>query len=504
MKDLNPSRSLISLFRRSTVSGDKLTYTFTLRDTIWSNNTPVTAYDFERTWKDILDPSFPSVNAYLFSMIKNAQSAKKGLVPLDQVGIKALDAKTLQITLDRPTPYLFKLLASYAFFPIDIANDQKNPNWAYTGDQCACNGPFILEKWDHGSQVIVRRNPSYRKTKDLHPEKIVFNIVENNAVTLEMFKQGSIDMVGDALTDIPLEDIPALEKKWTFRSKPSSRSRFININTEKFPFNHPKIRRAFGLAINRQQLLGLIGKGIKKNISTSGINIAYQADLSATNIVTPCVKENRYSYFFKDNDVTQAKILLEEGMAELGITKEAFKSIVFHCCSQAYGASEIMQIIQQQWLNALGIFLKLEKLDFSTGLDKLRSGDYSICFVGWASMYYDPINFLERFKYKSYITNFSNWENPKFIELLDRSDYEDGEKRLLTLEEAEKVLIEEMPVIPLYHQDCVYLINPNLPFDIPLWEDRMLLPLSSEGKNIQKENKNAWQQEKNLGRTDKD
>ena len=90
------------------VSDDQLTYTFTLRDTVWSNNTPVTAYDFEQTWKDVLKPDFPSVNAQLFSPIKNAEAAKKGLVSLDKVGIHASDAKTLIITLEKPTSYLFQ------------------------------------------------------------------------------------------------------------------------------------------------------------------------------------------------------------------------------------------------------------------------------------------------------------------------------------------------------------------------------------------------------------
>ena len=109
------------------ISEDKLTYTFTLKDTVWSNNAPVTAYDFEQTWKDILKPDFPTVCDYAFSPIKNAEAAKKGLVPLDQVGIKALDAKTLVITLEHPTPYLLELLCSPPFSPVNIANDRKNP-----------------------------------------------------------------------------------------------------------------------------------------------------------------------------------------------------------------------------------------------------------------------------------------------------------------------------------------------------------------------------------------
>jgi oligopeptide transport system substrate-binding protein len=468
------------------VSEDKLTYTFTLKDTVWSNDAPVTAYDFEQTWKDILKPDFPTVCDYAFSPIKNAESAKKGLVPLDQIGVKALDAKTLVITLEHPTPYFLELLCLPPFSPVNIANDRKNPKWVYNeGAHFLCNGPFLLEKMDQGNQILLTRNTKYRKTEDLHPEKMVFNIVENNQATLEMFKQGSIDIIGDSLTDIPLEEIPSLEEKWTLFSAPRPCSVFIYINTEQFPFNHPKIRRAFNLALNRQELIGFLGKGIKRNIQTHRINVAYQGGLSAANIVPPCLKENRYRCFFKDNDVKQAKILLEEGMAELGITKEAFKAVVLYYYSRIYGASGLAQIIQQQWSKALGISIKLEKLDFSIALDKMAKGNYSMCMASWTAMYYDPMNVLERFKYKNYAMNFSKWENSRYIELLDRSNHEQGDKRLLTLEEAEKILIEEMPIIPLLHEDYVYMINPHLSFNIPLWGDRMFLPL------IQKENKNG-------------
>ncbi|MGB7128583.1 MAG: ABC transporter substrate-binding protein, partial [Candidatus Rhabdochlamydia sp.] len=183
-------------------SENKLIYTFFLRDTLWSNGAPVTAYDFEQSWKDLLDPKFPSMSAQLFSPIKNADAAKKGLVSLDDIGIKATDAKTLVITLERPTPYLFKLLSFCAFSPVNIENDRKNPDWAsHAGTSFVSNGPFRLEKWDHENQIIAIRNPTYRKTEDLHPEKIIFNIVENNEITLQMFEKGLVDIIGDCLTD---------------------------------------------------------------------------------------------------------------------------------------------------------------------------------------------------------------------------------------------------------------------------------------------------------------
>lgn len=474
------------------ISEDNLTYTFRLRDTVWSDNSPVTAYDFEQSWKDVLDPKFPSMSAQLFSPIKNADAAKKDLISLDEVGIKAVDAKTLVVTLEKPTPYFFKLLVFCTFFPINSKNDRKNPDWADKADaNFLGNGPFILEKWDE-NQIIATRNPRYRKTKDLHPKKIIFNIIDNDAITLQMFKKGLVDIIGDSLTNIPLEEIPALEKNWTISCEPAATTVHININTDKLPFSHPKIRRALGLAINRQELIGSFGKGVKRSISTDRINIAYQASLTAMNMVPPSLKEDRYRSFFKDNDVKQANVLLEEGLKELGLDKKIFDSIVLDYYSWFSGTSELIQMIQQQWLKSLGIFIKIEHLDVKSVADKLNKGDYSLCLLSWFAMYNDPMSILERFKYKTYVTNFSNWENPKYIQLLDRSFYEQADSRLLTLEEAEQLLLNEMPVIPLYHEDHMYIINPHLPFKIPLWGDRMLLPLSSEDRKVQKENKHAY------------
>ncbi|WP_215217773.1 MULTISPECIES: ABC transporter substrate-binding protein [Candidatus Rhabdochlamydia] len=147
-----------------TVSDDKLTYTFTLGDNYWSNGKPVTAYDFEQSWKDILDPKFPSMGDYLFAPIKNAESAKKGLVSLSEVGIKAVDEKTLVIELEHPTPYLLKLFTLPRFVPIHVELDRKNPNWAIqTGAQFVCNGPFLLESFKQNDQIVFTNNPYYRK-----------------------------------------------------------------------------------------------------------------------------------------------------------------------------------------------------------------------------------------------------------------------------------------------------------------------------------------------------
>lgn len=474
------------------VSEDQLTYTFTLGNHVWSNGQPVTAYDFAQSWKDVLDPQFSSPGDYLFSAIKNAEKAKRGNVPLSEVGIKAVDAKTLVIELIHPVPYLLKLLTLPEFFPINIEQDRKHPNWTnHLTSQCIGNGPFIIEKYEQGDKIVFTSNPHYRKTKDKHPKKITFNIVENDYVTLEMFKQGKIDLVGDSLTTIPLEKVSELEKKWSFNAQSQPYSIFIYLNTDKSPLTNTKIRRAFALAINRQELLGLLGNNCKKQIKTDSINLAYHPGLSATDIVPPCLKENRYLQLFKDNDVVQANVLLKEGMAELGITKEAFKGLTLLYSSRIYAGDELARIIQQQWVNALGILIRLEKLDFSLFLDKIDKKDYHMCLASWIALYDHPMSILERFGSKNYAMNRTNWENPKFTKLLVHANYKQGDQHLLTLEKAERILIQDMPIIPIYHRNYVYLINPDLEFNVTLFGDRLLLPMSAEQKQIQKENKHA-------------
>lgn len=131
------------------VSPDSKTYTFYLKNTSWSDGSPVTAYDFEKTWLSILDPNFPSPDAYLLYSIKNAKCAKEGKLPLNQVAIQAKDAKTLVVELEMPTPYFLQILASSVLLPVNADKDQSDPNWPNQPEQLLSNGPFIpkqLEK----------------------------------------------------------------------------------------------------------------------------------------------------------------------------------------------------------------------------------------------------------------------------------------------------------------------------------------------------------------------
>lgn len=429
------------------ISPDGRQYTFHLRDAHWSNGDRVTAYDFEKSWKDILDPLFPSVNAHLMYPIKNAEAAKKGRVPLHEVGIHAPDAKTFIVTLDQPTPYFLDVIAFCVFFPVNKAVDEADPDWVYEGGKrFVSNGPYHLTSWKHNNEIVAHRNPHYWEQEKVMADSIHFTIIDNEMTALQMFENGDFDMIGNPLSPIPVDALPMLNKKGLIKKKPTAGTMILAFNTTKFPFSNVHIRKAFTLAINREEIV---------------TNITQLKEQVATNAIPPILKHNRFREFFKDHDEQTARALLDQGLQELGASKEDLKEIVYH-----YAASDltnkVAQAIQQQIAKVLGVKIVLERVENKVLLDKLTKRDYEMGQTMWWAQYNDQMNIFERFKYKDNAKNYSQWENAEFIRLLDQSALESGEARLATLEKAEEIFLEEMPVAPIYHYELSYLVQPYL------------------------------------------
>jgi oligopeptide transport system substrate-binding protein len=445
---LNSDGSIVPAQARSfEMSADGTVYTFFMRDTVWSNGTPVTAYDFEKSWKDILDPSFPSVNAHLLYPIKNAEAAKQGRVALSEVGIMAKDARTLIVTLEKPTPYFLDLISFCVFFPVSLEKDKEFPEWAFNaGEHYISNGPFILKEWKHHNEILAARNPLYWDSTRVRPDEIHFSMIDNEMTALQMFENGQLDMIGEPLSPLPVDALPTLKKKGNLFKHPVGGTTMIAFNVDKKPFNNVKIRKAFAFAIDRQSIV--------KNITQMG-------EIAATNAVPPILKNNRNHAFFKDADTVQANVLLEEGMKELGITREAFKDITYYYTTSDIN-HKIAQAIQQQWQKVLGVQIKLENTEHKVLMDKLVKRDYTFAQSLWVAQYNDQMNILERFKFKTNAKNYANWENPEYIRLIEESFYENGVKRAEILEQAEGVFLSEMPICPIYHWEMVYMVQPHL------------------------------------------
>lgn len=445
---LNPDRSISPAVAESfEISEDRTVYTFRIRDAGWSDGTPVTAYDFEKSWKDILNPSFPSVNAHLLYPIKNAEAAKKGVSPLSEVGIIASDAKTLIVTLDRPTPYFLDLISFCVFFPVKSQIDADHPDWAYnSGDHFISNGPFILKEWKHNNEIIAMKNPNYWDSARVRPDLIHFSMIGDETTTLQMFQSGQLDMIGDPLSPLPIDALPTLMKSAKLQTHPTGGTTMIAFNVDNPLFSNVKIRKAFAYAINREAIV--------KNITQMG-------EMAALNAVPPILKDNRNRTFFTDNDADLAKTLFEQGMQELSVTRKKFNDITY-CYSTSELNGKIAQTLQQQWLDVLGVHVKIEGVEFKVLMQKLAKRDYSFAQSLWCAQYNDQMNILERFKFKTNIKNYANWENPEYIHLLEASFYEDGDKRAEILEQAEGIFLNEMPICPIYHWGMSYMVQPYL------------------------------------------
>lgn len=442
------SDSSLSLAQAESVelSEDRKTYTFHLRGCKWSDGSEVTAYDFETSWKDTLDPLFPSPNAHLFYPIKNAESAKKGRVHLDSVGIRSKDAHTLIVELEKPAPYFLQLVSFCAFFPVNHKVDRVFSNWSK--DACehfVCNGPFTLDSWKHSDEICIKKNEYYWDQEAVHLDSIRISMVENETTTLHMYENGELDILGMPLSPLPIDAVPGLARQGMLKIKPTAGTTFFAFNMQKFPFNNLHIRQAFSYAVDRAAIVA---------------NITQLDEIVATGLVPPVLKNNKITAFFQDGHALLAKEHFQKGLQELGIKASDLHGITYHYSSSELN-HKIAQVLQQQWFDVLGVKVHLENLERKILMDKMTARDFTLAQGVCVAQCNDPINLLERFKYKDNVKNYAGWQNAEYIRLLEQSaENLSSEARLHILEQAESVFIQDLPLCPLFHWNFAFLMKP--------------------------------------------
>lgn len=422
------------------ISPDQKTYTFIIRDSQWSDGRPVTAHDFANTWKSVLDPQFPAPNAYQFYCIKGAQAAKAGTLPLNQVGIKAMDDRTLVVELEHPTPYFLHLTASYFFYPVDF----HQLNHVNDHARLTFNGPFQIKHWLRQNELAIIPNAYYWDHQAVKIPEIIF-IVLDNPTAVQLFERGELDWMGSPLSIIPIDTLAFLRKHPGFATVPAAGTYWLRLNTEKPPFNSREMRQAFSLALNRQDLIDHVLQG---------------QQIAALGIIPPCFIGS--SKHFEDHDLSKAQDLFEQALIHSGLAKEDLPSI-----SLCYGADErnhrVAQTIQQQWKQALKVDVQLQSYEPKLARECVRDHDYQISLGSWFADFHGPISFLEVFKFKDNGTNHTQWENAEYIRLLNQlAGQIHPSEQLQTIQEAEEVLIQDMPVIPLFYSTYFYVKQPRV------------------------------------------
>ncbi|MEK9199944.1 peptide ABC transporter substrate-binding protein [Lysinibacillus halotolerans] len=420
------------------VSDDQLTYTFTLKDAKWSNGDPVTAEDFEYAWKFALDPKNASEYASILYPIKGAQAYNLGEGSVEDLGIKVVDEKTLEVTLENPTPYFLELTAFKTYYPIHKATAEANDTWyAEAGDSYVTNGPFKLTDWQHSGSITLEKNENYWDVDNVALDKVNISMVESETTASTMFDAGEIDWLGSPFQTIGLDVIDRYKEEGILKISDYAAIYVYKFNTTEGPTANANIRKALTLAIDRQGLIDNVTKG---------------EQTPALGMVPSAVKgfeEDRG--YMKDNDIEEAKKALDAGLKELGLSdpSELKLSLSFNT-SEAHAA--IAQFIQEGWRTNLGIDVTLDNSEWQVYLDKVSNLDYNIARMGWIADYNDAYTFLEMYNSAENGNNDTGWENAEYTQLLEQSNTEtDPAKRLELLKQAESIIMAETPVAPIYY-----------------------------------------------------
>lgn len=430
------------------ISEDGLTYVFRLRDAKWSNGEAVAASDFVSSWKTILDPQFPTDVAYHLYSIKNARNAKLNQASLDDVGLKVVDPLTFSVELEASTPYFLELLTMAPFFPTPLSVIQKNPHWSSEADAFVSNGPFCIKNWNHTDQITLVKNPQYWQEGLVQLDQVDL-VVSSPDTALKMFEEGKIDWTGSPLASIPSDAVKSLKEEKKLESSPFLATSFVRLNvsemigTKTNPLASVFLRRSLAYALDRQAIV--------EHILQAGQTVA-------TRLVPSSMGLNSFGYF-QDHNVALAQKCLEQYVQDHSSLVEP---LVISYYNNERNAT-LALALQKQWQEELKIPVLLEVVELKTYFQRVSRKEYQIAIGSWTADFNDPINFLEVFKYKDNGTNNTCWESNQYIDLLNRSTVcKDKEERREILRQAENLLMEEMPLIPIYHLSVNYVKNDAL------------------------------------------
>src|SRR5690606_23509236 len=299
------------------VSEDGKTYTFTIRsDAKWNNGDPITAHDFEFSWKRALDPKLvpkPSQYAYQMYYIEGAEAYNTGSGSVDDVKINATDDHTLVVTLNAPTVYFESLLSTAIYFPVHQSVTE-NEAFAAAADTMITNGPFTMTEWKRNTSIVLEPSESYYARDDIKFAKVSFTMVNDSNSELNMYETGKLDYAGYPTGALPTDQFASLKEKSPneFQIKGTASLYYYLINTTEAPFTNEKIRQALSLSIDRA--------AITEKVTLGG-------QIPAYGLVPPGIKgvEDEYRNEVDDNyfqeDLELAKQLLAEGLAEEGLTE---------------------------------------------------------------------------------------------------------------------------------------------------------------------------------------
>jgi len=424
------------------VSEDGLTVTFNLRGTdMWTNGDTVTSQDFKDSWLRILDPATAADYAYQLYFVEGAEAFNAGEGAAEDVGVDASDPNKLVVTLVGPTPWFVPMMSHQAFFPIHKATvDEFGDKWTEP-ENIVTNGAYILDTWNHDSDILLTKNPDWRQADEVVLENVKMVMINEATTGVAAFENGEIDVQ----MDLPVADMARLKELPQYKLFPTLGIYYYGFNTTHAPLDDVLVRKALSIAINRQEIID---------------NITQADQLPASGFVPegmPGYDTFKQDYIPPTADVEGAKALLAEaGYADGAGLPEI---VIYHNTSEGHAA--IATAIQSQW-KAIGVNATIKNMEWAQYLDFVQNNDDVMVYrMGWLADFADAFNFYDVLRGGGG-NNYTRWANADYDQgLADAVQTTTDQERWDIYANMEKIIsVDEMPVAPIY-----YYTNPELVAD---------------------------------------
>lgn len=439
------------------VSEDGLVYTFHLREgALWSDGEPVTAHDFEYAWKRLVDPATAADYSYMADCILNGpEIIYDGTKDPSELGAVALDDMTFEVTLHTAIPYFTEIAAFPALFPVrqDII-EEFGDQWTFDPASYIGNGPYMMSEWVHNSYIMMVQNPNYYDVANLGPESIKFALMDDDNAMLAAFNSGELDFN----EGYPMDEVTALLESGQLKVSDYVGTYYACFQTEKAPFDNPKVREAFSLVIDRNYIVNQITKA--GQVPAGGYVPAGIYDAGGPGTDFREVGGDYYSIAEADYaaNCDKARALL----AEAGYPEGKGFPIVEYLYNTNDGHRVIGEALQNMWQTELGVTVTLNNQEWGVFLETRKNGDYSIARNGWIADYNDPISFLDM-----WVTgggnNDAQYKNPAYDALIRQAKTSpDAAVRMQAMHDAEDILFADSVVAPIYFYTNPYMMKDEI------------------------------------------
>ncbi|PZU91766.1 MAG: ABC transporter substrate-binding protein [Chelatococcus sp.] len=435
---------------RWTVSPDGKTWRFALRaDARWSNGDPVTAEDFVFSLRRMVDPETGGKYANILYPIRNAERINKAEAgaALEDLGVRALSPRELEITLERPTPYFLELLTHQTGLPVHRPSLAKYGRDFVRPENWVSNGAYVLKEFVPNSHIRLDKNPAFHDAANVKIDTVIYYPASDLAAAARRFQAGELQLT----TDIPADQIKQLREKLGSQVKvaPYLGTYFLIVNSAKKPFDDPRVRRALSLAIDREF--------IAEEIWASTMLPAY-------GVIPPHIGNygERAELDFKSASILDREDEARRLLAAAGFGPGTPLRVEFRYNTTDNNRRTAVAIAEQ-W-KAIGVETSFVSTDGKTHFAHLRDGgDFDVARYGWIGDYSDPQNFLFLFQSDNTGFNSGKYANPQFDELMKlAADETDLAKRAAILREADAIVAAEQPWIPILYYSTKNLVSPKL------------------------------------------